>query len=137
MSTSSSSRWSAADRNVELAEVGGDAKQDNAGHIVDGCFERTATLADGDGPNQFYPIYIDDGHGAGSLGSASRSHLASTARGRHEPPTECRAVWPIRRDGTKMTWRCHRRALRECIAEWTGPISREAESDSRRVSSYL
>ncbi|MFU2489845.1 site-specific DNA-methyltransferase [Thauera sp. WH-1] len=54
------------------------------------------------GPNQFYPIFVNEKNGA--IVGRGDPLPPDTARDSIDPPSGCIAVFPVRPDGTEMNW---------------------------------
>jgi adenine-specific DNA-methyltransferase len=68
-----------------------------------------------DSPNQFYPIIIqntEDGPVVNSIGDTFRGTDLHSL----EVPSDCVAVWPIRKDGSEGRWRVSAGVLRSLLA---------------------
>jgi adenine-specific DNA-methyltransferase len=96
--------------------------------------QRTATRLSGR-PNQFYPIYVDDTTlRIREVGAPVRTGVARAVA----PSIEgCTAVFPIRADGTEMTWGTTVPTLRRLMAEGLVRISPGANAYQPYTISYV
>lgn len=67
-----------------------------------------------DSPNQFYPVFIENGEDGPKFHSVGEAFFGDDWR-EVKPPEGCEAVWPIRSDGTEGRWQNSANGLRILI----------------------
>ncbi len=67
-----------------------------------------------DSPNQFYPVFIENGEDGPKFHSVGEAFFGDDWR-EVKPPEGCEVVWPIRSDGTEGRWQNSANGLRTLI----------------------
>ena len=76
-----------------------------------------------DSPNQFYPVFIRQGHDGPKFASVGDAYFGEN-RSEIETPRGCVAVWPIRANGTEGNWQNSASSLRELIEKGFARLGR-------------
>lgn len=84
-----------------LDPIKGDAGDQQALEWL-GLRRREPTSTRGARPNQFYPIFVEEG--TGRLNSVGDPVADGIDRATIAVPQECVALWPLKPDGTEMLW---------------------------------
>ncbi|HVA86670.1 MAG TPA: DNA methyltransferase, partial [Candidatus Saccharimonadales bacterium] len=69
-----------------------------------------------DSPNLFYPVFVKETPEGPAFHSVGDTYRGDAWR-LLDPPSDCYAIWPIRRDGTEGRWQVSATGLRQLIAE--------------------
>lgn len=82
-----------------------------------------------DSPNQFYPVFIENGEDGPKFHSVGEAFFGDDWR-EAKPPEGCEAVWPIRSDGTEGRWQNSANGLRTLIEKGYAKLGRWRGGDT-------